>query len=93
MNYAKLIDDEIVFAPNPVLADGNYVGNPPEALLAGLGYKPVTCTEPPEVEEGYIAVPGWEETEETIVQTWTMVEEPDEVDDQRAMEILFGGEI
>lgn len=92
MKYAKLINNFPKYAPNPILHDGLWHGNPPaEVYLAG-GYKPVTFTEPPETEEGYIAVPGWTETEEAIVQTWAVETEPDEVDADRAMEILFGGE-
>ena len=92
MNYAKLINNQLVLAPNPIRVDGNYIGNPPAEIYAAEGYKPVRYTEPPETEEGYIAVPGWTETEEDIVQTWTVETEPDEVDADRAMEILFGGE-
>lgn len=93
MSYAKLINNDILqFAPNPILVDGNYVGNPPGSIYEVEGYKPVVYTDPPTVEPGYIAVPGWDEEEDEIVQVWSIEEEPDEVDDARAMEILFGGE-
>ena len=92
MNYAKLIDGKLVLAPNPILVGGNYIGNPPGSVYEDAGYKPVVYTDPPTVEEGYIAVPDWEEEGDEIVQTWSIEEEPDEVDDERAMEILFGGE-
>lgn len=92
MRYAKLINGEIYCAPNPIRARGCIIGNPPAELLIGEGYKPVNFTEPPEVEPGYIAVPGWEESEEEILQTWTVMEAPDEVDAEEALEILFGGE-
>lgn len=92
MRYAKLIDSAIHYAPNPILIGENYIGNPPASVYEAEGYKPVRYTDPPEVEPGYIAVPGWEEQDEEIVQVWTVEEEPDEVDDARAMEILFGGE-
>lgn len=92
MKYAKLIDGVISFAPRTVVVGDRQIGNPRPETLIELGYKPVTYTDPPTVEEGYIAVPGWTETEEAIVQTWTVEEEPDEVDADRALEILFGGE-
>lgn len=92
MKYAKLINNTIIYAPNPILHSGLWYGNPPASVYEAEGYKPVTFTEPSETEEGYIAVPGWTETEDAIVQTWTVETEPDEVDADRAMEILFGGE-
>ena len=92
MKYAKLIDGDLILAPNPLLVGANYIGNPPGSVYEAEGYKPVVYTDPPTVEEGYIAVPGWDEEDDEIVQTWSIEEEPDEVDDERAMEILFGGE-
>lgn len=90
MNYAKLIDGELVFAPNPILHNGNWIGNPSGYVYEQEGYKPVVYADPPEVEPGYIAAESWTETSTEIMQTWTVAEEPDEVDDARAMEILFG---
>lgn len=92
MRYAKLINGSIRFSPNPIYIDPWWIGNPTGEMLVADGWKPVTYTAPPEAEPGYIAVPGWEEQAETIVQTWNIIEEPDEVDADRAMEILFGGE-
>ena len=92
MDYAKLINNQLAIAPNPIVIDDRQIGNPPGEVYLEQGYKPVTYTDPPEVEPGYIAVPGWEETDNAIVQTWTIEEEPDEVDAERAMDILFGGE-
>lgn len=91
MNYAKLINNQPSFAPNPILHDGLWYGNPPGEIYEAEGYKPVTYTEAPEVEEGYVAVPGWTETEEAIVQTWVVEEEPDEIDGERAAELMLGG--
>lgn len=92
MSFAKLINNTISYAPNPIKIDGCWWSNPPAKILLAEGYKPVRFTEPPTVEPGYIAVPGWEETAEEIVQTWAVEPEPDEVDGERAMEILFGGD-
>lgn len=90
--YAKLINNTIQPAPNPIYIDPWWIGNPTPEMLIAEGYKPVRYTTPPETPPGYIAVPGWEETETEIVQIWTVEEEPDEVDADRAMEILFGGD-
>lgn len=89
MRYAKLIDGKPVFASNPIRHNGLWYGNPPAEVLEEEGYKPVRYTEAPTPEPGFVAVPGWEETPAEIVQTWTVEEEPDEVDGERAMRILF----
>lgn len=76
MKYAKLIDGEIFFAPNPIIIGDRQIGNPPGEVYEAEGYKPVVYTDPPVVEPGYIAVPGWEETAEEIVQIWTVEQVP-----------------
>ena len=90
--YAKLINTNLHIAPNPILHNGLWYGNPPGSVYEAEGYKAVRYTDPPTVEPGYIAVPDWNEEDDEIVQVWSIEEEPDEVDDERAMEILFGGE-
>lgn len=90
MKYARLIDGFPSYAPNPILIDGAYIGNPPGSVYEAEGYKPVRFTDPPETDIGYTAVAGWTETETEIIQTWEIVEA--EVDPANAMEILFGGE-
>ena len=76
MRYAKLIEGELILAPNPIIIGDRQIGNPPGEVYEAEGYKPVIYTEPPVVEPGYVAVPGWTETAEEIVQTWTVEEEP-----------------
>ena len=90
MKYAKLINNSPVYAPNPILHNGSYIGNPPDSVYEEEGYKPVRYTDPPVTDVGYEAVEGWTETETEIIQTWEIVEA--EVDPANAMEILFGGE-
>lgn len=89
MEYAKLIDGELILAPNPIDYNGNYIGNPPAEIYEAAGYKPVVFTDPPTVEEGYIAVPGWQDEGFEIVQVWHIEETPDEIDADEAMEILL----
>ena len=91
MKYAKLIDGEIQFAPNPILVDGNYIGNPPAEVLEADGWKEVIYTDPPTVEPGYVAVPGWQEEDDEIVQVWNIEPEGD-IDADVALDILMGGE-
>lgn len=76
MTYAKLIDGELVFAPNPILVDGNWMGNPPGSIYEAEGYKPVVYTEQPEPPGVGHWEETWTETDEAIVQGWVLVEVP-----------------
>lgn len=89
MIYAKLINNSPSYAPNPILHNGLWYGNPPGSVYEAEGYKVVRYTDQPEVDPGYVAVPGWTETNTEIIQTWEIVEA--EVAPAEAMEILFGG--
>lgn len=91
MNYAKLIDGAIVYAPRKLNVGEAVVYNPYPEMLVEAGYKPVRYTEAPEVEPGYIAAPGWEETEDAIIQTWHVEPEGD-IDPSEALDILLGGD-
>lgn len=77
MKYAKLINSFPVYAPNPILHNGLWYGNPPSSVYETEGYKPVSFTEPPtEPGEGYQWSETWSETETEIVQGWVLVEVP-----------------
>lgn len=86
MKYAKLENGRIQYAPNPILIDGNVVGNPGAEVYVGLGYKPVEYVEPPQEPEGYGVAMSWMETDSAIVQAWTLVEMP--VEDPTSDELL-----
>lgn len=91
--YGKIIDNELTLAPSKLPGDGVTVYNPPAEMYLAQGWKPVTFTEPPDdPPEGYYYESGWEEQTEEIVQTWTPVELPDDIDEYEAWEILFGGD-
>lgn len=92
MTYAKLINNSPIYAPNPILHDGLWYGNPSGEVYEAEGYKPVHYTEPPtEPREGYQWSEAWSETESEIVQGWVLVEETD-VDPSVAIDYLFGGD-
>ena len=77
MKYAKLINNYPSCAPNPILHDGNFIGNPPGSVYEAEGYKPVRYTDPPtEPGEGYQWSETWSETDTEIVQGWVLVEVP-----------------
>lgn len=78
MEYAKLINNELIFAPSDItIGQTHYI--PPHPLwLAENGYKPIRYTEAP-TEEGKYAVDHWEEMDEEIVQIWELLPLPDEI--------------
>lgn len=77
MRYAKLIDGVISYAPRKITnQDESITYNPTGEMLMPLGYLPVTYTDVPEVEEGYMPVSHWEEQDGAIVQVWTAEEDP-----------------
>ena len=77
MKYAKLINNYPTYAPNPILHNGSYIGNPPGSVYEAEGYKPVRYTDPPtEPGEGYQWSETWSETDTEIVQGWVLVEVP-----------------
>lgn len=89
--YAKLIDGQLRRAPRKLPGDGVVVYNPPAEMYLAAGYKPVTFTESPEAPEGFYYEPGWEEQEDSVVQIWKLVKEPDDIDEAEAFDIIFGG--
>lgn len=92
MKYAKLINNSPVYAPNPILIDGAYIGNPPGSVYEEKGYKPVVYSDPPgEAPAGYQWTETWNEEQGNIQQGWVL-EEITELDGEQAMEFLFGGE-
>jgi len=84
MRYAKLINNQPSFAPNPILQNGLWYGNPPGSVYEAESYKPVRYTDPPtEPGEGYQWSETWSETETEIVQGWVLVEVP--ITDEEAL--------
>ena len=90
--YGKLQENELIIAPRKLNGDGVVVYNPPAEMYAEQGWKPVTFTEPPsDPPQGYTYESSWEEQDDAIVQTWTLVELPDDIDEAEAFDIIFGG--
>lgn len=80
--YVKLIDETLNIANMP----------DEEAILKG--YKLAVFTEKPEAEKGYHAESSWEETADTYVQSWAVVEDVDDniIGIDEALNILMGEE-
>lgn len=61
-----------------------------EAYIAA-GYKEVEIVPQPQKVIGYCHTLGWEETADAIVQVWTLMPLPDDIDEAEAYDIIFGG--
>ena len=91
--YGKFIDDILRFAPKKLNGNGVIVYNPPEEMYLEQGWKPVIFTDQPnDPPAGYIYEAHWEEQEDSIIQVWELVELPDDIDDDEAFGIIFGGD-
>ena len=77
MKYAKLINNFPSYAPNPILHNGAYIGNPPGSVYEAEGYKPVVYSDPPsDPPAGYEWTEIWSEEDGNIQQGWVLVEVP-----------------
>ena len=90
--YAKLTDGNLTIAPKMLTIGDNHVWNATAEQYAAQGWLPVVFTDAPEPPEGYTYESGWAEEDNQIVQTWTMVELPDDIDDAEALQIILGGD-
>ena len=94
--YAKLIDGELVLAPRKIerQIDGeDYITyNPTDEMLADAGWLTVVETPVPgDAPAGYHYEPTYTEEGGEIIQGWTLVEDPDDIDAEEALEIILGG--
>lgn len=89
--YAKLVNNYPSFAPNPILHRNTWIGNPTNEVYEEEGYKLAIYTDMPIAPEGYYYKEKWIESEDSITQSWELVELPQEtdVDPYEAMQILF----
>lgn len=88
--YGKLIDGELKVAPKKLIIEDTQVWNAPAEQYLAQGWLHVIFTEAPEAPEGYYYESGWEEENETIVQTWTLKELP-EPEPAEVLDIILGG--
>lgn len=92
MKYAKLKNGLPLYAPRCLVQGERVVYNPPDEMYEAAGYLEVVRAEQPQAEPGWHYEPSWAEAEGKIVQSWTLVEDADDVPPADALEILFGGE-
>lgn len=75
MNYVKLINGRLMYAPKKLIVDGATVYNPTAAMLTAQGWKPLSIEDAPAAEAGYHLEPVYSETETAVVQEWFAVED------------------
>ena len=83
MRYAKLINNYLSYAPNPIRVGDTYIGNPPDEVYIEAEYLPVVETPMPETDERHYAEPHWAEQNGQIVQKWEVKEIP--ITDEEAL--------
>lgn len=98
MDYARLIEGEIQFAPRKLSTIINNeaftVYNPPPALLEFSGYFPVIYNDMPnDASEGYHYEQRYIFNDDEIIQEWVLTEDSDEISDAEALAIILGGDV
>ena len=76
--YAKIVNDNLSYAPKAVTIGQTHYNPPPTEWLEDNGYLPVEYTPQPEPVEGYYWQSRWEQTETAIVLVWDKVPVPEE---------------
>lgn len=73
-NFAKLINNYPSFAPNPILVDDNYIGNPTDEIYISQGYKTVQYIDYPQepIGENYYWAEVWKEIDNIILRDWEL---------------------
>lgn len=74
--YGKLENGTLTFAPSSVVVGDKRIINPSAETLLSLGWLPVVMTEAPEVEEGFMSFPHYEEQDGRIIRVWMVEAEP-----------------
>ena len=88
MIYGTLTEGVLTIAQKMITIGGFNIWNGTEQQYRSLGYKPVQYAEPPEPPDGYDYEFAWEEDDDEIVQTYTLVEH--ELTNDEILAILLG---
>ena len=75
----KIIDGKLAYPPHRIVLDGMQIFNPTEEQLISAGYKTITETDMPEesAPEGQHYEAMYADMGDTILQSWTLVEDQD----------------
>ncbi len=76
MQYGKLENGNIRYAPKTVVCQGHIVNNPDETKLKELGYLPIKYVDmPQDAPEGQYYKSSWEQTKTEIKQVWYLAKD------------------
>lgn len=75
MMYGKLENNNLIYAPNYFVIDGNKIINPNDEIYLEQGYLPIEYTQIPEAENGYYAIYRWVEDNNKITQKWNVIKD------------------
>lgn len=70
MIYCKLIEGQLIFAPQKIYIDNKIIHNPTDEQLESQGWKQLTTSMPPKVREGHYAKVVYFDTGDYILQNW-----------------------
>ena len=70
MIYCKLIEGQLIFAPQKIYIDNEIIHNPTDEQLESQGWKQLITSIPPEVREGHYAKVAYFDTGDYILQNW-----------------------
>lgn len=90
--FGKIVNGNLVIAPNPIIINGNLVGNPPDDVYAAQGYKRIISVQKPEqTQPGFYWSETWTELGNSIQQGWELLERSELTADE-ALGIILGGD-
>lgn len=91
MQFGKLVDGAVQYAPMPLVIDGRKVFTNREDIYLAQGYKKIVRTAEPEPVEGFVWTFQWVESDTEISMVWEKIEiVPDENDPTNIIDILTG---
>lgn len=70
MIYCKLIEEQLIFAPQKIYINNEITHNPTDEQLESQGWKQLITSIPPEVKEGHYAKAAYFDTGDYILQNW-----------------------
>lgn len=76
MNYVKLTQGHLQYAPKKIKDGMTTIYNPTADILTAHGYKPLTVNPMPTMQSGFHAVPTYTENDSEIIQSWTAEADP-----------------
>ena len=70
MIYCKLIEGQLIFAPQKIYINNEIIHNPTDEQLESQGWKQLITSIPSEVREGHYTKAVYFDTGDYILQSW-----------------------